>query len=292
MERVLFAVSLIISQLGAAELTVDHVTIAGRNLPELRQMFADAGVPTEYGGNHSNGMTQMALSSFGDGSYLELIAPQTGADVAPHYWGKFMIDQAGPCAWAIATKDLPGDLNRLREAGIEVQPQKSGRKRPDGVELKWEASNVGPGPQGSFFPFLIQDETPREHRVYPQGKATTDTISGVRYAVVAVADLSSAVAKYRRAFGLGEPQTQVDSSLGARLAWFPETPVVLAAPQGQGTWLGERLRKFGEIPCAFVLGSRSPRGFSQGAPSKWFSRNLLWLDSKKLGGMRIGIIQD
>jgi hypothetical protein len=40
MERVLFALSLTISQLGAAELKVDHVTVAGRELPELRRMFA------------------------------------------------------------------------------------------------------------------------------------------------------------------------------------------------------------------------------------------------------------
>src|SRR5712692_9611081 len=139
MERVLFALSLTISHLAAAELKVDHVTVAGRELPELRRMFADAGVATEYGGKHSNGITEMALSSFPDGSYLELIAPQAGADVTPHDWGKFMMAQTGPCAWAVSTKDLAGDLTRLQAAGIEVHPQKSGRKRPDGVELKWEA---------------------------------------------------------------------------------------------------------------------------------------------------------
>src|SRR6266851_8485334 len=218
MERVLFALSLTISHLAAAELKVDHVTVAGRELPELRRMFADAGVATEYGGKHSNGITEMALASFPDGSYLELIAPQSGADVTAHYWGKFMMDQSGPCAWAITTNDLPRDLKKLQAAGIFVQPQKSGRKRPDGVELKWEASNVGPGPQGSFFPFLIQDETPRENRVFPQGQPSTSAIGGVRYVVIGVADLSGAVAKYRAAFGLGEPQTQVDSLLGARLA--------------------------------------------------------------------------
>jgi hypothetical protein len=292
MQRTLLALSLTISQLPAVELKVDHVTVAGRDLSQLQQMFAGAGVPVEYGGKHSNGITEMALSSFADGSYLELIAPQAGADVTPHYWGRFMMEQSGPCAWAVTTKDLPGDLKRLQAAGVEVHPTKSGRKRPDGVELKWEASNVGPGPQGSFFPFLIQDETPREHRVYPQGKPTTSAISGVRYVVVTVADLSGAVAKYRAAFGLGEPETQVDASLGARLAWFPGTPAVLAEPQGAGSWLAGRLKQFGEIPCAFVLGSRSPRSFSTASPVKWFSGTVAWLDGKKLAGMRIGISQE
>lgn len=292
MRKVLFALSLTISQLAAMELKVDHVTVAGRDLAQLRRMFAEAGVPAEYGGKHSNGITEMALSSFADGSYLELITPQTGADVTPHYWGRFMMAQTGPCAWAVTTKDLAGDLKRLQAAGIEVHAQKSGRKRPDGVELKWEASNVGPGPQGSFFPFLIQDETPREHRVYPQGKPTTSAISGVRYVVVGVADLSGAVAKYRAAFGLGEPQTQTDGSLGARLAWFPGTPVVLAAPEGNNSALAARLKQFGDIPYAFVLGSPSPRSFRTAAPVKWFSGTAAWIDSQKLAGMRIGIAQD
>src|SRR6266852_2289742 len=103
-----------VAHLAGAELKVDHVTVAGGSLTDLRRAFADAGVPTEYGGKHSNGITEMALSSFEDGSYLELIAPQAGADVTSHYWGKFMMDQSGPCAWAIATRDLPGDLQRLR----------------------------------------------------------------------------------------------------------------------------------------------------------------------------------
>src|ERR1700682_2699159 len=87
---------LLASQFAGAQLKVDHVTVAGRDLAALRRMFADLGLPTEYGGKHSNGITEMALSSFPDGSYLELIAPQTGADASPHYWGKFMAGKAGP----------------------------------------------------------------------------------------------------------------------------------------------------------------------------------------------------
>jgi len=193
--------------LAAADLKVDHATIAGRNLTELENMFGAVGIPTEFGGKHSNGLTEMALASFPDGSYLELIAPQGGADVRTHYWGKAMLEQSGPVAWAVASQDIPADARRLVEARIPVLTQSSGRKRPDGVDLKWETATVGPEPQGSFFPFLIHDETPRELRVFPKGHPTLPQISGVRFVVVAVRDLNSAVAKYRAAFGLGAPES-------------------------------------------------------------------------------------
>jgi hypothetical protein len=276
----------------SADLKVDHVTIAGNDLDALSKTFASAGIPVEFGGKHTNGMTEMALSSFPDGSYIELIAPQKGADVTAHYWGPFMTQQAGPCAWAIRTTDMSGDVRRLQAAGIYAHPQKSGRKRADGVELKWETANVGPGAQGSFFPFLIADETPRERRAYPKGKPTTAKISGVKYVVVAVRDLPGAIAKYRAAFALPEPRRDKDASLGAELAWFEGTPAILAAPLAvplnDNAWLPSRLKQFGEAPCIFVLGS-SERWQPTGGRTKWFDHEIAWLDSAHLAGARIGI---
>ena len=261
----------------AADLKVDHVTLAGHDISAMQRALADAGLPTEYGGKHSNGQTEMALASFPDGSYFELIAPQKGVDASAHYWANFMSKDAGPCAWAVTTRDMPGDARRLEAAGIPVKETASGRKRPDGIELKWRTATVGPPPQGSFFPFLIFDETPRERRVYPQGKATMPSVAGVSWVVVAVRDLSKAVASYRTAFGLGEPRMQSDAKWGARLASFPDTPVVLAGPEGANSRLAERLKQFGEAPCAFVLESNGSKQFRTAGESRWFSRNVHWL---------------
>ena len=141
----------------------------------------------------------MALASFPDGSYLELIAPQPGHYASAHYWGPFMSKNGGPCAWAITSADIAGDEKRLRDAGIAETAARNGRsRRPDGVELKWETANVGPGSAGSFFPFLIHDETPRERRVYPHGKPTTTKIWGVLFVFIAVWTICpAAIAKYR-----------------------------------------------------------------------------------------------
>lgn len=284
MRAAFLTMSLIATNLTAADLKVDHVTIAGNDLSALSKSFAAAGIPVEYGGKHTNGMTEMALSSFPDGSYLELIAPQKNADVTAHYWGPFMSHQAGPCAWAIRTLDMSADVRRLQAAGISVHAQKSGRQRADGVELKWETANVGPGAQGSFFPFLIADETPRERRAFPHEKPTTAKISGVKYVVVAVRNLPDAIAKYRAAFALPEPQRDQDSTLGAQLAGFEGTPVILAAALAGNTWLASRLKQFGEAPCAFILGSS--KSWKSTGKAKWFSQKIAWLD---IPGARIGI---
>ncbi|MBV9401490.1 MAG: VOC family protein [Bryobacterales bacterium] len=273
--------------LAGADMKVDHITIAGRDLPAMRKTFAEAGIITEYGGKHSNGITEMALSSFPDGSYLELIAPIMGADASPHYWGAFMAKNAGPCAWAIRSTNLEPAIARLKKAGIPTDPEKAGRKRPDGVQLKWETATVGPPPQGSFFPFMIADETPRELRAYPTGKPTTNAIGGVRFVVVAVRNLPEAIAKYRAAFELPAPRQQDDTMLGAHLAWFPGTPAILASPSNDNTWLAERLKQFGEIPCAFVFDSAAPWTNAVSGQSTWFSRRLNWIDPKALNGARI-----
>ena len=60
---------IIATSLCAADLKIDHVTLAGARLESLRAAFTAAtGIPTEYGGPHANHVTEMALSSFPDGS--------------------------------------------------------------------------------------------------------------------------------------------------------------------------------------------------------------------------------
>lgn len=233
----------------AEQLHIDHVTVAGRDLHAMQQALQAAGIPSEYGGLHSNHATEMALTSFPDGSYLELIAIQPHADpaaVSAHAWSKFLEGDAGPCAWA----------TRVTHIAAEAKPLKNGRKRPDGVQLEWETAQIGPG-NGTFFPFLIHDFTPRNLRAYPSGKPTTSKFTGVIRIYIAVKNLDASIAEYRRVYKLPAPVETDDAAFGAKLAAFQGTPVILAAPLG-GSWLVERLRRFGESPCAFVLGRAKP----------------------------------
>jgi hypothetical protein len=262
---------------------IDHVTVAGRNLDAMRKVLAV--IPSQYGGPHSNHATEMALASFPDGSYLELIAIQPKADpaaLAAHYWHKFMEADAGPCAWAIRPADFDAEIERLRGSGVAVTgPNRSGRKRPDGMELDWETAQVGPT-NGGFFPFLIHDFTPRERRAFQNRKPAPSMWTGVKKVVIGVRDLDVAIARYRGAYGLPNPLQQQDAAFAAKLAWFPGTPVVLAAPLSPQSWLNARLDQLGEAPCAFILGTEVGAA-AGGKPSNWFGTPVAWLNVEQFG---------
>jgi hypothetical protein len=269
----------------AQDFHIDHITVAGKDLKAMTEALRRvAGITAEYGGPHSNHATEMALASFPDASYLELIAIQPKAEpsaVAEHYWHKFLEADGGPCSWAIRPADFAGEVQRLRAAKIAVtDPRRSGRKRPDGFVLDWETAQVGPT-NGGFFPFMIHDFTPREKRASPSGKPTASDWTGVVKVVIGVRDLDAAIAKYRQAYALAAPERQEDASFGAKIAWFSGTPVVLAAPLSSESWLAARIERFGEAPCAFILGT--PGMASAASPSKWFGRSVFWADASKLG---------
>jgi hypothetical protein len=264
----------------AQQFHIDHVTVAGRDLKTMQKALRDAGIESEYGGPHSNHATEMALASFPDGSYLELIAIQPRPDpaaLAAHYWHQFLESDGTPCAWAIRPADFSAEVARLRKAGIALDgPHRAGRKRPDGVELDWETAQIGPT-NGGFFPFLIHDFTPRENRAFPSSKPTTTKWAGISKVVIGVHDLDAAVARYQRAFDLPSSQRREDAELGARIAWFPGTPILLAAPLAKGSWLSERVQQFGEAPCAFVLGAKGAPVLSGGLS------DIVWADARALG---------
>src|SRR5258708_10554563 len=162
----------------AEQLHIDHVTVAGQDLRVLRHALEAVGVPAEDGGADSNHATEMALTSFPDGSYLELIAIQPKADLAAvseHVWSKFLEGNAGPCAWA----------TRVEHIDEAAKPLKNGRKRPDGVQLESDTAQGGPC-NGTFFPFLIHDFTPPELHAYPSGKPTTTKFAGITKVYITV----------------------------------------------------------------------------------------------------------
>jgi hypothetical protein len=284
---------LIPAALAAADSTtlkIDHITVAGTHLDQMRKALAEAtGIHAEYGGPHSNHATEMALASFPDGSYLELMGIQAKADpvaVSMHVWSKFLKNNGGPCAFAVHVADFGPVTQSLKAAGIQAgRPVPSGRTRPDGVKLSWETLDIGTGPRGSFFPFLIRDITPREERAFPTGKPTTDAFSGVAKVVIAVSDLDHAISQYQRAFHLRAPRWERNSSFNAELAWFEGTPIVLARGLTPDSWVSKRVHDYGEAPCAFVL--KAPANVT-GVPSKWFGHSVYWADEAKLG-WRLGV---
>jgi hypothetical protein len=276
-------------------LVVDHVTIAGRELDAMRQAFAAIGLATEYGGPHSSGTTHMALLGFDDGSYIELISSREPGQPGGK-WDVHIAGDGGPCAWAVATDDVAGEAARIAALGVSVRgPTAMTRRRPDGVLLEWEILELGDQGAGAVLPSLIQDHTPRTWRVQPSASVASGELRGVAQVVLGVERLEPAATLFRRVYGWDEPETREDGEFGARLARFAGTPVLLAVPLAAGEgWLAERLARFGESPCAFVLASAdlavSARRLPFGPARVWPSGHVAWLPPQRLSGTRLGVM--
>lgn len=288
MKRQLCALLLLLAPLArSADFKIDHATVAGSSIKQMQAGLSAIGIPSVYGGAHTNHASEMALVSFPDGSYLELMALQPNADpkaVEEHVWSKFLRGNAGPAAWALRVNDIAAEVQRLKAAGVPVSPpERSGRQRPDGVKLEWETSNVGAEIRGTFFPFLIHDFTPRDQRAFPQGKPVTRDFRGVSRVVIAVRNLDDAIARYRKAFGLPAAIKQVDANFQAHIAIVGNAPVVLAQPLNSDSWLNQRLDNFGEAPCAFILAATRGGRYQSASKSTWFGAAISWFDEAKLG---------
>jgi catechol 2,3-dioxygenase-like lactoylglutathione lyase family enzyme len=273
---------------------IDHVTLAGPDLDAMRRRFAELGLATDYGGVHSNGVTHMALLGFDDGSYLELISTVRPAISSP-LWDKQIHHNAGPAAWAVRVDDLAREQWLLSEVGIGSRgPVPMTRARPDGGSLAWELLFPGDAPPGATLPFAISDRTPRELRVKPSESVTGGDLAGVAQVVIGVRAIDSSAALFRRAYGWPYPLVSENCGLGARLAAFEPTPVVLAEPTAQSGWLAERLARYGESPAAFILAApgrdRTASRLPLLPPEPWFGRELAWIDPARLFGWRVGLL--
>lgn len=276
------------------KLRIDHVSVGGADLDRLRGAFADAGLPSDYGGPHSNGRTHMAVIGFGDGSYIELISTLEPGAESP-VWDRHIRGDGGPAAWAVRSDDVAADAERLRRCGIPVEgPSRWSRRRPDGTVLEWDLAFIGEGPPGSVLPFVIRDRTPRSLRAPPTRGVAGTGLTGVAAVVIGVPDLEGAADLFRRAYGWEEPAPGETGFLGARTARFQGTPAVLAAPASDDGWLADRLASFGPSPCAFLLGSRdadASRGrLAPASEEEWDGGTVLWLPPDRLAGCRVGIL--
>lgn len=277
-------------------LRIDHVAIGGSELAPIQRGFAAAGLPVQYGGAHANGVTHMALCAFDDGSYLELIAPIVPGQRTP-VWPEQIARDGGPCGWAVRTDDLAREAARVASLGVAVAgPHHNSRRRADGVLAEWDVASLGKGQPGALLPFVIQDSAAREHRVpVGRGGAASATALGllteVALVVLGVSDIDGAAALFRRVYDWAAPDVHDDAAFGARIAQFPDTPVVLAAPRSADGWLAARNARFGDSPCAYVLGTAdleaASRRLSLASPTNWLNRRVAWIDRRVLDDRQV-----
>jgi hypothetical protein len=112
--------------------------------------------------------------------------------------------------------------------------------------------------------------------------------------VLGVTDLDAATTLFQQAYGWLPPLHEKHKEFGAKMAHFSGTPVVLAAPLDNGSWLAERLEQFGESPVALMLGTQdfdsAVDRFKLSQQTVWFGQRVAWFNSERLGGVRLGVV--
>jgi hypothetical protein len=270
---------------------VDHAVVAGSDLDALGAAFAEAGLVTEYGGEHSNGVTHNRVLGFADGSYLELISTVESGAESP-WWDEPIRGDAGPCAWALPVADIEAETDRIESLGVPVDgPDYYTRERPDGVTIEWDLTEVGEE-LGATLPFLVADRTPREYRITASESVAGTGITGITEVVVCVPDLDS-VGRFASFFEADSVERTTHDGFGAELARVEDAPVTLAEPLLPNSWLRDRLDRFGPLPCAYLLGSDGSERVAEridiGGSEPWFDDEVGWVDLDLAG--RLGVLR-
>jgi hypothetical protein len=262
----------------------------------MQQGLTDVGLKPDYGGHHGHATTQMAQLGFVDGSYIGVEAPVDASVETGTPQSTLMKANAGPCGWSATSTDMKGDLERISKLGVHVgEPEGRSRTRPDGTLAEWHSASLGAGAPGSNLPFLIEDKGPRSNRA-PHASPSTEgtTISGVGVVVLGVKNLDDSIALFRKVYSLPAPTVEDHPEFGARVAYFPGTPVMLAAAATPDSWVAERVGRLNQIPVAFLLHAdnfkAASKHFSLPAGKPWFHQDVSWFDVQKLHGVRLGII--
>jgi catechol 2,3-dioxygenase-like lactoylglutathione lyase family enzyme len=228
-------------------LKFDHIVIVVHDLDEATANYTALGFTVFYGGKHASGTTHNALIVFGDGTYLELLAP-TG-DKAPASsttnFADFFGQREGLAGFALQSDDLAAQVAVMRGRGVEVSdPRPGGRVRPDGVELHWQTAML----EGTASPFFIQDDTPRVLRVPDDPNKTqhANGVTGLGGLTLVVDSRDMPVGSYEDILGI---KAKVDESR----ARFVLNSVVLRLSKPTDEEMKAHLAQFGASPYLLAL---------------------------------------
>lgn len=137
---------------------LDHVVIAAPDLAAAKADFeAQTGVAPADGGQHVGLGTRNALVSFGETSYLEIIAPDPEQPQEGNFGAVLgQLDDATVLHWAVRVEGLADVAARAEAAGLAPGPiRRTERAAPDGGRLVWELMGIGGHALGGVVPFYI-----------------------------------------------------------------------------------------------------------------------------------------
>ncbi|MEO6581690.1 MAG: VOC family protein [Sphingomicrobium sp.] len=202
---------------------VDHVIVGVGNLEHgMAEIERLTGVRPVIGGVHPGAGTRNALPSLGEGTYLEIFAPNSAEPIASAEVERLrVLRRPTPIGWAVSANDAKAFGSALKPAGIELtQPEPGSRRKPDGTMLSWVTYGLA-NFDHPLAPFFIVWAKPSQHpsRTSPSGC----TLQSLNISDPAAIPLRRAVEPLR---------VPVNVSVGAR----PGMKLILSCPRGEVTF--------------------------------------------------------
>lgn len=139
---------------------IDHIILGVNDLQKAIEQFkALTGVEPVFGGIHPGRFSQNALVALDDNVYIEILAPQPGADSIPDFIQP--LDSLTAIGWAVCTRDRLKTREKLRAIGLGCSEDRPGsRARPDGQMLAWTTFKIT---NAESFPFFIEWDPESTH---------------------------------------------------------------------------------------------------------------------------------
>lgn len=152
---------------------IDHIIVGVSDLEAgVRKFEQLSGVRAVPGGAHPGQGTRNALVSLGDGTYLELYAPNPAEKIASPAVAELQsLTGLKPLGWAVSTTDIDGLRSNFGALGLPLSPPEPGsRVRPDRSVLEWVTFGFEKFDH-SLAPFFIQWKNQKLHpsRTSPGG---------------------------------------------------------------------------------------------------------------------------
>ncbi|KAF1911439.1 glyoxalase-like domain-containing protein [Ampelomyces quisqualis] len=151
--------------------SLDHLILFVPVNPETKlphlESFYEKNFRLTPGGFHADGITSNTLILLADGCYIELISFVDASKAPCHWWGPDATF-TGWKDWCLTNPKSPEE-NYIGVKDTHDEPVRGGRKRADGVDVKWAVTfpKVGRGVQNvrGRIPFFCHDITQRNVRV-------------------------------------------------------------------------------------------------------------------------------
>lgn len=254
---------------------IDHIMIGVADLAEGIEQYRKLGFDVHAGGVHVGKGTHNAIA-FNDEDYIELIAIRDRAEYDAGRIGRldgsladFVAAGGGIRYIVIQSDDLAADVSAMRERGVDVGDVfESGRRTPDGQELRWKAALLGPG---NALPLIfVEHSTPLAiRRRQVPGAGHPNRVHALERAYVVTDDAQSTAAIYAKVLGIAQPPMQRGTVIMSNMVVFQVGPTGLGIAQ-----------PYAPGPAADALERRGPGPFqalyrtaSMDAASRWIEQH-------------------